>query len=127
MLFAAKLEELRNYIDKLNLPPAKHDELKTYLRKWYTDARVELGFPASPHAVVGVSFDDTIHLARLPQAPSVPLGNYIAKDSTLTVEVVSQEVCSGLVYLNRYDSEDPTKTSAVMSADLFEQLFERIV
>lgn len=100
----------------------KLEEVHAYIDKWGEDLRKELNLPPQG-ATVGISFDPEIQLSRIPSHQSVAPGTYVSRDGGLQVEVVSQDELSGMVQVELFQMDDPSRRFDLMGANLFLMMF----
>lgn len=73
---------------------------------------------------VGLSFDPNIVVGYVPLHEVVRRGLYDCCDGRTHVEVLHQDVETGLIHLEIYDEEDPSKRFDFISTGMFLRLFK---
>lgn len=73
----------------------KLDELHAYIDKVGEDLRKELDLAASPDSTVGISFDPTIQVTRVPNFTMLEPGFYRLKNGESLLEIINQNQTTG--------------------------------
>lgn len=107
----------------MSIVEQKLEELRIFQEKWGEDLLAQLGI--KPGSGLSVSFDSSIQLQSMPQAEPLRLGIYVCNFyPDVQVEVVGQDVKTGVVILDTTEPTDTTRRIEVMSCRLFTWLFD---
>lgn len=124
MYLQRKLDELKAFLEHtVGIAEPARQVLETYIKKWGDDLRTELGLAFKPGATLGISFDPSMALTKLPDGMAVKEGLYISNDGTLKLEVTGQDPVSGIVQLEVSCEDSVEQKLEAMSAHLFVRLF----
>lgn len=116
MLLQNKMAELLSFTAK------QREELTSFLLKWEKELRADLGLSRVPGGSVRLSFMPEMEINRVPDSRMVQQGIYEGPAGE-KVEVMGQDVASGLIALEITEPEHENERFQSISPALFKRLF----